>query len=97
MSGQPEPASEVTPTCPPPEPPYSVVLTMTTAVSQPGTWALATLITVPALADSRRRTLPPLQNVASKYVLTAVPEPVEPSPQVAGSSAPDWLEATSMR
>src|SRR5512144_3182798 len=97
ISGQPLPVVEVTPTEPPPAPPYSEVFTPITAVSQLGTCALRTVMAVEVFAVSRRRTLPPPQNVASKYVAGMAPEPVEPSPHVAGSSAPESVEVTSIR
>src|SRR6185503_10679818 len=79
----------------PPEPPYTLLLTMTIAWCHSGTCALSTFSTVALLAVSRRRIAPLPQNVASKYVATTAPVPAQLG--VAGSSAPLSVEVTSMR
>src|SRR5262249_28552130 len=79
------------------DPLYSVVFTITIVRWASGTYVLATLSAVSSLQLSKRRTLPSLQNVESKYVRGVAPDPVEPSPQVPGSSAPLSVETTSMR
>jgi hypothetical protein len=81
----------------PPDPPYSVELTMTIVTCAAGTCACATALARTVSHVSRRRMTLPLQNVESKYVRATAPEPALPSPHVTGSSAPLSVEITSTR
>src|SRR6266498_4302896 len=80
----------------PPAPPDIEELTRTRIRCHSLNCLLTTLLTRPSSTEMSRR-MPETQNVASKYVITCAPDPVLPSAQVAGSSAPDCVDATSNR